>query len=126
MTVTGSLTLDRNMNTSASIYQHENIQRFQIPDFFSPKKLVQWALHWHIDEDIFMVASFILFFWIRGNLTFLKSVLYRLRWGSKTPVVPGSYKRCTPWLELDTCCADLKPFAITLHPLGTRFFYAKP
>lgn len=24
------------MNTSASIYQHENIQRFQIPDFFFP------------------------------------------------------------------------------------------
>jgi hypothetical protein len=36
LTVTGSLKLDQNMNTSASIYQHENIQRFQIPDFFFP------------------------------------------------------------------------------------------
>ena len=36
------------------------------------------------------------------------------RWASKTPAVPGSYKRCTPWLELETCYADLKPFAITL------------
>ena len=35
MTVTGSLKLDQNTNTSASIYQHENTQRFQIPDFFS-------------------------------------------------------------------------------------------
>jgi hypothetical protein len=33
------------------------------------------------------------------------------RWGSKTPIVPDFYKRCTPWLELETCCADLKPFA---------------
>jgi len=36
LTVTGSLKLDQNMSTSASIYQHENRQRFQIPDFFFP------------------------------------------------------------------------------------------
>jgi len=63
------------------------------------------------------------FFWIRGNLTPLESALCGRRWGSKTPAVPGSYKRCTPWLELETCCANLKPFAITLHPLGTNMIY---
>jgi len=62
------------------------------------------------------------FFWIRGNLTLLESapllesVLCGSRWGSKTPAVPGSCKRCTPWFELETCCADLKPFTNTLHP----------
>jgi hypothetical protein len=50
-----------------------------------------------------------------------ESVFYRHRWASKTPNVPGSYKRCTPWLELETCCADLKRFAITLRPLKTLF-----
>jgi hypothetical protein len=48
-----------------------------------------------------------------------ESALYGPRWASKTPAVPGSYKRCTPWLELETWCADLKPFVITLRPLGT-------
>jgi hypothetical protein len=60
-----------------------------------------------------------LFFWIRGNLTSSESVLCGCRWGNKTPVVPDSYKRCTPWLELETCCADFKPFTITLRFLGT-------
>ena len=41
-----------------------------------------------------------------------KSALCGLRWVSKTPAVPGSYKRCTPWLELETCCANLKPFTL--------------
>jgi len=49
-----------------------------------------------------------------------ESVLCGPRWGSKTPSVPGSYKRCTPWLEFGTCCADLKPFTITLCPLRTN------
>jgi len=49
-----------------------------------------------------------------------ESAFCGLRWGSKTPAVPGSYKRCTPWLELETCNADPKPFAITLRPLGTE------
>jgi len=64
------------------------------------------------------------FFWIRGNPTPQKSALCEPRWASKTPAVSGSYKRCTPWLELETCCADLKPFAITPRPLGTLI--AKP
>jgi hypothetical protein len=29
-----------------------------------------------------------------------ESALCGPRWVSKTPAVPGSYKRCTPWLEL--------------------------
>jgi hypothetical protein len=53
----------------------------------------------------------------------LESVLCGPRWASKTPAVLGFYKRCTPWLELETCCADLKPFAITLRSLGTRVLY---
>ena len=51
----------------------------------------------------------------------LKSVLCGSRWASKTPAVPDSYKRCTPWLELETYCADLKLFAITLRPLPSFF-----
>jgi len=51
-----------------------------------------------------------------------ESALCGPRWGSKTPAVPGSYKRCMPWLELETCCIDLKPFAITLRPLAIKPF----
>jgi hypothetical protein len=42
----------------------------------------------------------------------LESALCGPRWASKTSAIPGSYKRCTSWLELETCCVDLKPFAI--------------
>jgi hypothetical protein len=52
-----------------------------------------------------------------------KSTLCGPRWASKTPAVPSSYKRCTPWLELETCCVDLKSFAITLRPLRTQRNY---
>ena len=48
-----------------------------------------------------------------------ESVLCGSRWASKTSAVPGSYKRCTPWLELETCCADLKSFVITPRCLKT-------
>jgi hypothetical protein len=50
-----------------------------------------------------------------------ESVLCGPRWASKNPAVPDSYKRCTSWLELETCCADLKPFTITLRLLRTPF-----
>jgi hypothetical protein len=60
------------------------------------------------------------FFWIRGKPHPQESALCGLRWASKTPAVPSSYKRCTPWLELETCCANFKPFAITLRPFGTK------
>jgi hypothetical protein len=53
----------------------------------------------------------------------LKSVLCGTRWTSKIQVVPGSYKRYMPWLELETCYADLKLFIITLRPLGTGHEY---
>jgi hypothetical protein len=55
------------------------------------------------------------FFWIRGNPTPWKAHFV----GPDERVKP--YKRCKPWLELETCCADLKPFTITLRPLGTKF-----
>jgi hypothetical protein len=57
---------------------------------------------------------------------FSKSALCGSRWASKTPAVPDSYKRCTPWLELETCCAHLKPFVITLRPLGTMLWNMLP
>ena len=57
---------------------------------------------------------------------FLESALCWSRWASKTPAVPGSYKRCTPWLELETCYAHLKPFVITLRPLGTMLWNMLP
>ena len=53
----------------------------------------------------------------------LESALCGPRWASKTPIVLGFYKRCTPRLELETCRADLKPFTITLRSLGTRVLY---
>jgi len=57
---------------------------------------------------------------------FSESTLCGSRWTSKTPAVPDSYKRCTPWLELETCCAHLKPFVITLRPLGTMLWNMLP
>ena len=59
------------------------------------------------------------FFFNLRKLHLLKSVFYGLRWASKIPAVSDSYKRCTPWLELETCYTDLKSFAITLYPLRT-------
>jgi hypothetical protein len=38
-----------------------------------------------------------------------ESALWGSRWASKTPAVPSFYKRCTPWLELETCYVDLEP-----------------
>jgi len=58
------------------------------------------------------------FFWIQGNITPRKAHFVGPG-ESKTPTVSGSYKRCTLWLELQTCCADLKLFTITLQPLKT-------
>jgi hypothetical protein len=58
------------------------------------------------------------FFFLDLRKSYLsKNAFYGFRWTSKTPTVPNSYKRCTSWLELETCCADLKLFAITSHPL---------
>jgi hypothetical protein len=69
-----------------------------------------------------MRSSIYFFFFLNSRKPHLpKSALCEPRWVSKTPAVPGSYKRCTPWLELETCYADLKLFAITLRPLGTLY-----
>jgi len=63
------------------------------------------------------------FFFLNSRKPYpLESVLCGSRWASKTPAVPDSYKKCTPWLELETCYADLKLFAIMLCSLGHFFF----
>jgi len=50
--------------------------------------------------------NFFFFFGFEETLS-PESVFCRPRWASKTPAVPDSYKRCTPWLELEICCAGL-------------------
>jgi len=62
-------------------------------------------------------SNYLFFFFGFEKIYFLKSVLCGSRWTSKTSAIPSSYKRCTPWLELETCCANLKLFAITPYPL---------
>jgi hypothetical protein len=98
-----------------------------------------WLLKWLFSIEIYIVKKIIFilfkilfyqisylkqhiswrFFLIQGNL--LESIFYGLRWVNKTPAVPDSYKKYTPWLELETCYADLKLFTITLHFLRTIF-----
>ena len=51
-----------------------------------------------------------------------KNALYGHNWVSKTPAVTSSYKKYTSWLELETCCANIKPFVTTLDPLGTSYY----
>jgi hypothetical protein len=72
-------------------------------------------------ECVFLITFLIklFFYYYSGKLYFLKNTLCGLRWASKIRVVPDSYKRCTSWLELETYCADLKSFAITLRLLRT-------
>jgi hypothetical protein len=62
--------------------------------------------------------SYTFFFFLR-KLHSLKSVFYGFKWASKIPVITDSYKRCMSRLELETCCANLKFFVITLRFLGT-------
>jgi hypothetical protein len=96
-----------------------------------PKLLVQFHHAWFERCDIGLLdfSSWLNLFFFANSLTlehlfgfekthFLKSVFYRSRWKNKTPAVPDSYKRCTLLLELKTCCANLKPFTITLRLLG--------
>jgi hypothetical protein len=71
-------------------------------------------------ECVFLITFLIKFFFFYSRkLYFLKNIFCGFRWASKTPAVPDSYKRCTPWLELESCSANLKSFAITLRPLRT-------
>jgi len=64
------------------------------------------------------VGLHLFFFWF-NKPHFSESVFCGLRWGSKTPAISDSYKKCIPWLELETCCTVLKPFTTTLCLLGT-------
>jgi hypothetical protein len=67
-----------------------------------------------------------IFFFLLEETPPSESALYGFRWASKTSAVSSSYKRCTPKLELETCCADLKPFVITLRPFGDTIEYIDP
>jgi hypothetical protein len=57
------------------------------------------------------------FFFRFEEIYLLKNVFCWFKWASKILAVSGSYKRYTSWFELETCYADLKPFAITLRLL---------
>lgn len=62
---------------------------------------------------------FLFFFFRFEKILYLKSIFYRYKWVSKTPIVTGFYKNYMTWLELKNCCADLKLFIITSYPLET-------
>jgi hypothetical protein len=82
---------------------------------FSRKSINVMPVHFYSASRLCLV-----FFLDSRKSHFPESVFCGSRWMSKTLTISGSYKRCTPWLELETCCADLRPFAITLRPLRTR------
>lgn len=48
----------------------------------------------------------------------LKKAFCGLRWISKTPIIPDSYKKYTSWLKLETYYANFKFFTTTLRSLG--------
>jgi len=79
-----------------------------------------WAACWRKLFCTKLIPIKLFFFGFEETSPSRKSALCGPRWGSKTPAIPGSYKRCTPWLELKTCCANLKPFVITLRLLRTK------
>ena len=81
-------------------------------------------VRFHIWLGIYIYIYIYIFFFLNSRKShFPESVFCGSKWASKIPVVPGSYKRCTPWFELETCYADLKPFAITPRYLGTLKLY---
>ena len=86
------------------------------------KELLDSETNWRMWERRITMFVIYIYFSIREN-SILKSVFCGSRWTSKTLVVSGSYKRCTPWLELKICCADVKSFTIMLCPLRTMSRY---
>jgi hypothetical protein len=88
------------------------------------KSIHLFQLVWKIyNQNIFIKIineDQVYFFFNSRKPHFSKNTLCGSRWASKTPAVPDSYKRCTLWLELETCCIDLKPFAITCTHTCTR------
>jgi hypothetical protein len=87
-----------------------------------PSSIRRHLLSQRAEDSIFLFVFSLFFFFLNSRKPhFQESALCGPRWASKTSAVPGSYKRCTFWPELETCCADLKPFTITLRPLGTCF-----
>jgi hypothetical protein len=77
------------------------------------------SLFFQVNDKVESINPIIFFFFDSRKPYPPESVFCGPRWWSKTPAVPGSYKRYTPWLELETCCADLKPFTIMLRLLRT-------
>ena len=74
---------------------------------------------WHTSTGVVLrqvtrvlLSSTCIFFFKFEKTLFLREYILRFRWASKILVALDSYKRCTPWLELETCCADLKLFII--------------
>ena len=88
------------------------------PHYFFSRKHIKIQNYFLTTKCIFPHTKYI-FFWIQENPTSPENALYKSRWASKTLTILSSYKKCTPWLELETYHADFKPFAITLHPLKT-------
>jgi hypothetical protein len=87
-----------------------------------PSSIRRHLLSQRAEDSIFLFVFSLFFFFLDSRKPHSQeSVFCGSRWASKTSAVSGSYKRCTPWLELETCCADLKFFTITLCPLGTCF-----
>jgi len=95
------------------------VNHAEVP-FFHEERSAFRTKYTEVQIEAEMHATTHLFFFILDSrkLHPPKNAFYRPRWASKISAIPGSYKRCTPWLELETCCADLKPFAITLRLLG--------
>jgi hypothetical protein len=75
--------------------------------------IVVCVTHTHTHDNIYSRQYLIFFFLNLRKPHFFKNILCKSRWGRKTPAVSGFYKRCTPWLELETCYTDLKSFVIT-------------
>jgi hypothetical protein len=73
------------------------------------------------DHIVIILIILCLIFCFDSQKPYPKNIFCEFRWACKTLNVLNSYKRCTSWLELETCCADLEPFIITLRLLETYF-----
>jgi hypothetical protein len=75
-------------------------------------------------EEVHYNLNIYTFFFLDSRKPHLpKSAFCETKWVSKTLAVPGSYKRYTPWLELEIYSANLKSFIITPRSLGTLNIY---
>jgi hypothetical protein len=81
------------------------------------QKDINWPLGWPVGgfpgPQVWNLFQYLFFFFLIRETPPPESALCGLRWTSKTPAVPGSYKRCTSWLELETCCENLFQYLLT-------------